>query len=767
MSRFAPKSLVGLGFFLCALPLLVQCGSAKRDLNAYSEGGAAGALTGASSGASHSAGATGLGSAGKAGAASGGSANGGAPPSDGDAGDPGNGGEAGTAGPIATCPAPERECAGACIAEAACCGNSECASGKSCVSNSCACNEGTKLCNGACIASSTCCSDTDCPTGGSCASGTCSCPADTHQCDSACVSNSTVDHCGAACTPCTAPTGGTATCDGTTCGATCPTGQKLCAGSCIANNAACTGMCPGGTHDCSGLCVADSDVTLCGPTCANCAVPANSDANCTGSCGFDCKTGFKLCNGACIANSACCQNTDCQSGATCSSGSCTCNSGSKLCNGACIANSACCQNTDCQANAVCSTSHVCGCSSGYKACGSSCIANTACCTTQDCTSAVPIPVCTDSNTLQTSSGGSCGSGTCSYTHTNKTCASGCLNGACQVLHPTQITVGLLHMCVLMSNGHVWCWGRDGLGNGSDDSTGTATPTEVQGITTAVQIAAGGGTTCAVLSDKTLKCWGDDSFGVVGANGTTSSPGYFSPAPGSVGGLSGVNEVFVNSWNACAVLSNGIVRCWGSDPGGGNPISPKTISSLTGVAHIGSDNNINCAALSDKSAVKCWQSPAGAATAQAGLPANVIQVAGHCALSSDGSVRCWGTGGQGQIGNGQTVDQSTPQLVQQLGKATAIVSGDDHVCAILSDQSFWCWGKDGFFDPIDYGPYPLAVSGVNKVVAAAAHYSNTCVIETDNTVKCWGSNLSGYQLGTNGPSGNGLTPVVITGLPTGS
>ena len=96
----------------------------------------------------------------------------------------------------------------------------------------------------------------------------------------------------------------------------------------------------------------------------------------------------------------------------------------------------------------------------------------------------------------------------------------------------------------------------------------------------------------------------------------------------------------------------------------------------------------------------------------------------------------------------------------------IGSGNNHVCAILSDGSFSCWGKDGYFDAIDYGPYPVPISGVGKVAAAGAGFDNTCVIETDHTVKCWGSNLSGLQLGENGPSGNSATPVVITGLPGG-
>jgi alpha-tubulin suppressor-like RCC1 family protein len=104
------------------------------------------------------------------------------------------------------------------------------------------------------------------------------------------------------------------------------------------------------------------------------------------------------------------------------------------------------------------------------------------------------------------------------------------------------------------------------------------------------------------------------------------------------------------------------------------------------------------------------------------------------------------------------------LVPNLGKATQIAASSSHVCAILSDKSLSCWGKDGFFGPIDYGTIPLQISGVSQVAKVAVGESNTCVIQVDNTVKCWGSNLFG-QLG-NGTTDNAATPVNVIGLPSG-
>jgi len=323
-------------------------------------------------------------------------------------------------------------------------------------------------------------------------------------------------------------------------------------------------------------------------------------------------------------------------------------------------------------------------------------------------------------------------------------------------YPIQLAIGQLHICALISDGHVYCWGGGWLGNGNGDGEFSETPVEVTGISTAIQITAGFLTSCALLADLTVKCWGYDEGGQISGSKTM---GFKTPT--TVTGLTSINEVLTTGLTSCALLSNGGVRCWGSRDGSGMiPTATKVMALLNDATHLGGKI---CAILLDKT-LQCWEGVDGTPTAQTGLPTNVTQVAGKCALSGDGSVRCWGPGDSGQIGNGQGVDQAIPQQVAPLGKATWIGAGNVHVCALLSDQTLWCWGKDGFQSAIDYGAKPLRVDNIGKVLAAAAGDDNTCVIEADHTVRCWGSNYT-HQLGTNyKKDANSPTPIAIAGLP---
>ncbi len=56
----------------------------------------------------------------------------------------------------------------------------------------------------------------------------------------------------------------------------------------------------------------------------------------------------------------------------------------------------------------------------------------------------------------------------------------------------------------------------------------------------------------------------------------------------------------------------------------------------------------------------------------------------CALVSNGTIKCWGSGAKGQLGNGSTNDQNTPVSVSNITNATAISAGGEHSCALLSD-----------------------------------------------------------------------------------
>ena len=121
----------------------------------------------------------------------------------------------------------------------------------------------------------------------------------------------------------------------------------------------------------------------------------------------------------------------------------------------------------------------------------------------------------------------------------------------------------------------------------------------------------------------------------------------------------------------------------------------------------------------------------------------------CALSSDGTVSCWGNNTDGQLGNGTDNLSAAPVMVQGLSGVTAIVSGAYHTCALLSDGNVECWGRnsDGQLGngDVNESDYPVAVQNLSDVTAISAGYWHTCAVVLGGTVDCWGDDTYG-QLG---------------------
>jgi len=136
--------------------------------------------------------------------------------------------------------------------------------------------------------------------------------------------------------------------------------------------------------------------------------------------------------------------------------------------------------------------------------------------------------------------------------------------------------------------------------------------------------------------------------------------------------------------------------------------------------------------------------------------------------------CWGDNGEGQLGDGTTTDRPILDVVRDpsgAGPLTGIrlvVAGERHTCALRSDTTVLCWGRN---DKGQLGDgtttdslTPVAVvdvggagtlSGVTHLSAGAKH---TCAVRSDGTVVCWGLNDKG-QLG-DATTTDHASPVVV-------
>jgi alpha-tubulin suppressor-like RCC1 family protein len=331
----------------------------------------------------------------------------------------------------------------------------------------------------------------------------------------------------------------------------------------------------------------------------------------------------------------------------------------------------------------------------------------------------------------------------------------------------QVVAGADHTCVLFSDGTVKCWGSDaygqlGYGNlnniGDDElpsAVGKVSVTTTPGVTV-VELSAGSGFTCASLSDGTGKCWGYNG-GELGY-GNTNNIGD-DELPSSVGAVSvttasgvTIKRLTAGGSDTCAVLSDGSGKCWGNDfydqLGDGNAGVSATIGDNELPSSIGSLK------LTSATGVSVTQFASGEYDS--------------CALLSNGTMKCWGNDGFGQLGYGFTADSvrldtvGAVSVTTQPGLAITQISsslGSSHTCALLSDGSGKCWGSNSYGQlgdgdlfsigdnelPSSVGPISVTSTAgvtIKQLVAGGLH---TCALLSDGTVKCWGDNEYG-QLG---------------------
>jgi alpha-tubulin suppressor-like RCC1 family protein len=210
---------------------------------------------------------------------------------------------------------------------------------------------------------------------------------------------------------------------------------------------------------------------------------------------------------------------------------------------------------------------------------------------------------------------------------------------------TDIDQGVFGGCGIDTSGAAFCWGSDPFGElGIGDSTGAveeSLPLPVTGGLHFTQIAVGGAYTCGITTEGLAACWGLNVAGQLGVG--TQDVDEAVPTP-VVGGT--FASVFAGDKNnvlghTCALDAAGAASCWGANDFG----------------QLGAASANTCQFGQN---FPCSETPVAVA---GGLKFTTLAIGDEhtCGMVADGHVYCWGANDQGQLGNGTTVQASTPVL----------------------------------------------------------------------------------------------------------
>lgn len=315
---------------------------------------------------------------------------------------------------------------------------------------------------------------------------------------------------------------------------------------------------------------------------------------------------------------------------------------------------------------------------------------------------------------------------------------------------TQIASTQSSFCVLLGTGKVRCWGSNAVGslgyghkNNVGDEPGEMPPPDVDIGGEVVKLKGGASHMCALLADGKVRCWGYNVYGQLGlghTNNVGDDPGEMPPPALDLGGAA--LDLSLGHYHGCVIQAGGVLRCWGQNLDGqlgqGNKLAigdqpgempPPTVNVGGKVIQYGAGAATGCAIL-DTNKVRCWgdnsfgqlmigskltigdqpgeMPPADAAF---GLDATVLEIQGGSGFmcfrgqTTTGIVACWGASSKYQLGyeSGDYDIGDTPgEKVKPAALWTSHMGvGAVHACAVLDvvdnanmkPGKVRCWGSN--------------------------------------------------------------------------
>jgi len=142
----------------------------------------------------------------------------------------------------------------------------------------------------------------------------------------------------------------------------------------------------------------------------------------------------------------------------------------------------------------------------------------------------------------------------------------------------------------------------------------------------------------------------------------------------------------------------------------------------------------------------WQPKKVEAFAGQRVIAVSVGYAHSLALTADGAVWSWGSGGSGKLGHSNQQDQLLPKKIEALAgrRVVAVSAGGDHSIALTADGAVWSWGFGGWGqlghgdEQNQWQPKKVEALAGQRVVAVSAGGGHSFALTADGAAWSWGS-----------------------------
>jgi alpha-tubulin suppressor-like RCC1 family protein len=280
----------------------------------------------------------------------------------------------------------------------------------------------------------------------------------------------------------------------------------------------------------------------------------------------------------------------------------------------------------------------------------------------------------------------------------------------------QVSLGTYARLAVRSNGTLWAWDRNNFGQlGDGTTTNRSSPVSVVGgFTDWCQVSAGATHGLGMRCNGTLWAWGSNSHGQLGDN----TPSTRSSPVSVVGGFTDWCQASAGYCHNLAVRTNGTLWSWGYNGLDGRLGDNTLFTRSSPVSVVGGFTDW------------CQVSAGGSH---------------NLAVRTNGTLWAWGRNVNGRLGDGTTTSRLSP--VSVVGGFTdwcQASAGSAHSAAIRTNGTLWTWGRNfdgdlGDGTTVDKSSPVSVIGGFTDWCYVDTGSQFSMAIKTNGDVWGWGLN----------------------------